>query len=91
MLGTALTNLIAQEQYVSGSLLGGNTEYNIISKTLIQGRLSGLIKHPTSAQVTILWSMSSSPTSSSVLTAQSLDPALDSACVSLLTLCLSQK
>ena len=32
-------------------------------------------KHPTSAQVMILQSVSSSPTSGSVLTAQSLEPA----------------
>ena len=36
------------------------------------------VKHLTSAQVMILWFMSSSPASGSVLTAQSLDPALDS-------------
>ena len=36
------------------------------------------VKRPTSAQVTILWSVSLSPTSGSVLTAQSLEPVSDS-------------
>ena len=36
------------------------------------------VKHPTSAQVMILWSVSSSLVSGSVLTAQSLEPASDS-------------
>ena len=42
-----------------------------------------LVKHLTSAQVMILWFMSSSPTSGSVLTAQSLEPASDSVSPSL--------
>ena len=51
------------------------------------------VKRPTSAQVMISRSVSSSPTSDSVLTAQSLDPALDSVTPSLsapspFTLCL---
>ena len=55
------------------------------------------VKHPTSAQVMILWFMSSSPASGSVLTARSLDPALESVTPRLslsppqLMLCLSQK
>ena len=54
------------------------------------------IKHPTSAQVMISRLVGSSPTSGSVLTAQGLEPALDSVCLSLsapplLTLCLSLK
>ena len=54
------------------------------------------VEHPTSAQVMISWSMSSSPVSGSVLTAQSPEPASDSVSPSLsapplLTLCLSQK
>ena len=36
------------------------------------------VEHPTSAQVMISWFVSSSPTSGSVLTAQSLEPAMDS-------------
>ena len=52
------------------------------------------VKHPTSAQVMISRSMSSSPALRSVLTAQSLEPALDSVSPSLsapppLILCLS--
>ena len=52
------------------------------------------VKHPTSAQVMILLLVGSSLTSNSVLTAQSLEPALDSVSPSLsapplLTLCLS--
>ena len=54
------------------------------------------VKCPTSAQVLISWFTSSSPTSGSVLTAQSLEPASDSVSPSLsapppLTLCLSLK
>ena len=41
------------------------------------------VKPPTSAQVTISQSVSSSPTSGSVLTAQSLEPASDSVSPSL--------
>ena len=41
------------------------------------------VKNLTSAQVRILWLVSSSPMSSSVLTAQSLEPALDSVSPSL--------
>ena len=61
------------------------------------GCLGGsLSKCPTSAQVMILQFVSSSPASGSVLTAQSLEPALDSVSPSLsapppLTLCLSLK
>ena len=52
------------------------------------------VKHPTSAQVTISWFMSSSPMSGSVLKAQNLDPAWDSVSPSLsalppFMLCLS--
>ena len=55
-----------------------------------------LVKRPTSAQVTISRSVSSSPSSGSGLMAQSLEPALDSVSPSLsapppLTLCLSLK
>ena len=56
------------------------------------------VKHPTSAQVTISRYVSSSPTSGSVLTAQSLEPVSDSVSPSLsdpppfmLCLSLSQK
>ena len=53
-----------------------------------------LVKHPTSAQVMISRFVSLSPTSHSVLTAQSLEPAPDSVSPSLpapllLMLCLS--
>ena len=52
------------------------------------------VKHPSSDQVVISQFVSSSPTSGSVLTAQSLEPASDSVSPSLsapplLTLCLS--
>ena len=52
-----------------------------------------LVGHPTSAQVMTSRFVSSSPVSGSVPTAQSLEPASDSVCVSLsdpppLTLCL---
>ena len=42
-----------------------------------------LVKRLTAAQVMISWFMSSSPALGSVLTAQSLKPALDSVCASL--------
>ena len=51
-----------------------------------------LVERPTAAQVTISWSVGSSPASGSVLTAWSLEPALDSLSISLslsLSLCLS--
>ena len=56
--------------------------------------MAQLAKHPTSAQVMISQFMGSSPASGSVLTAQSLEPALDSLSPSLsappqLALCLS--
>ena len=42
-----------------------------------------LVKRPTSAQVMISWFVTSSPELGSVLTAQSLEPALDSVSPSL--------
>ena len=55
-----------------------------------------LVVHPALAQVMISWSVSSSPALGSVLTAQSLEPALDSVSPSLsapppLMFCLSLK
>ena len=52
------------------------------------------VERPTSAQVTILWSVGSSPALGSVLTARSLEPASDSvspllSAPPLLMLCLS--
>ena len=46
------------------------------------------VKRPTSAQVMVSWFVGSSPASGSVLTAQRLEPALDSLSPSL-SLCLS--
>ena len=71
------------------------------SKIFKKGRLGGSVgfKHPTSAQVMVSQFMSSSPTSGSVLTAQSLEPASDSVSPSFsvlpllmlyLSLCLSK-
>ena len=56
--------------------------------------MAQLVKHPTSAQVMISWSVGSSPVSGAVLTAQNLEPVLDSVSPSLsapplLILCLS--
>ena len=53
------------------------------------------VKRPTSAQVMISWFVGSSPTSGPVLTAQSLEPPLDSVSPALsapplLVLCLSK-
>ena len=45
--------------------------------------MAQLVKRPTLAQVMISLSVSSSPASGSVLTAQSLEPALDSVSLSL--------
>ena len=58
--------------------------------------MAQLVKILTLAQVMILWLIGMSPVLGSVLTAQSLEPALDSVSLSLsapplLTLCLSQK
>ena len=55
-----------------------------------------LVKHLTSAQVMVSWSVTSSPTLGCVLTAQSLEPASDSLSFSLsapplLMLCLKDK
>ena len=50
-----------------------------------------LVKRLTSAQVVISQLVSSSPTSGSVLTAQSLEPASDSVSPCALSLSLSQK
>ena len=60
-------------------------EWNKVSKLLYyKGTwVAQSVKLPTSAQVMILWLMSSSPTSGSVLTAWSLEPALDSVSPSL--------
>ena len=68
-------------------------------KIHVQGAwVAQLVERPTSAQVMISRSVSSSPTSGSVLTAQSLEPASDSVSPSLsdpppfmLCLSLSQK
>ena len=50
----------------------------VLLKLAVRGAwVAQLVKRPISAQVTISRSMSSSPTSGSVLTAQSLDPASD--------------
>ena len=71
---------------------------NCFFKNQQLGRLGGSVKHMTLAQVVILRLMSWSPASGSVLTAQSLKPASNSASPSLsaphllaLCLCLSQK
>ena len=60
--------------------------------------MAQLVKHPTSAQVMISQLVGSSPTSGSVLTDQSLEPALDSVSslsapplLAVLMLSLSQK
>ena len=61
-----------------------NFAYIFLSRTDQQGRLGGsAVKWPTLAQVMILQFVSSSPTSGSVLTAQSLEPASDSVSPSL--------
>ena len=49
----------------------------------VQGRRGGSVKHPTSAQVMVSQFVSSSRASGSVLTAQSLGPAVDSVSPSL--------
>ena len=75
------------------------TTLRLVSKTPSGGAwVAWLVKRPTSAQVMISRSVSSSPTSGSVLTAQSLQPVSDSVSPSLsapplfmLCLSLSQK
>ena len=66
----------------------------LTNRNINKGRLGGSVKRLTSAQVMISQSVSSSPASDSVLTAQSLEPASDSMSPSpsvlpLLTLCVS--
>ena len=52
---------------------------NFLKNTEERGTwVAQLVERPTSAQVTILWFVSSSPVSGSVLTAQSLEPPSDS-------------
>ena len=51
----------------------------ILENKLRSASVAQSVKHPTSAQVMIVQFMSSSPASGSVLTAQSPEPALDSA------------
>ena len=78
----------------------GDLSPNILLVILNMDDLQGtwvaqLVKHPTSAQVMISWSVNLSPTSDSMLTPQSLEPASDSVSLSLsapsqLTLCLSK-
>ena len=69
------------------------TWFEIKSHTLRDAWAAQSVKWPTSAQVMISQLVSSSPASGSVLTVQSLEPALDSVSLSLplpqLTLCLS--
>ena len=75
-----------------------NTWIFSLLKLLLRGTLvAQSVKRPTSAQVMILWSVSLSPASGSVRTAQSMEPALDSVSPSLsappplaLCLCLSK-
>ena len=67
----------------------------VLKKLAVRGAgVAQPVGRPTSAQVMIFQSVSSSPTSSSVLTSQSLEPASDSVSPSLsapppLMLCLS--
>ena len=68
--------------------------YCIVKISMRSAWVAQSVERLTSAQVMILWFMGLSPVSGSVLTAQSLDPALDSVSPSLsapplLTLCLS--
>ena len=67
---------------------------NTLCKMLWGAWVAWSVKRPTLAQVMVSWFVSSSPASGSVLTAQNLEPALDSVSPSLsahplLTLCLS--
>ena len=57
--------------------------YSVFKRECRGAWVAQSVKHPTSAQVMISWSMGLSPTSGSVLTAQSLEPALDSVSPSL--------
>ena len=61
-----------------------NTQTSGVFKSAQKGTwVAQLVKWPTSAQVMISQFVSSSPTPGSVLTAQSLEPALDSVSPSL--------
>ena len=60
-----------------------NSQHAVEKVPLLGAWVAQSVKRPTSAQVMISWPMSSSPTSGSVLTAQSLEPASDSVSLSL--------
>ena len=62
-----------------------HTRFCCVSETSVVGGtwVAQSVKRPTSAQVMISWSRSSSPASGSVLTAQGLEPASDSVPLSL--------
>ena len=63
---------------------GCPSAYYLLNETLTRGAwVAQSVKRPASAQVMISRFVSSSPTSGSALTAQSLEPALDSASLSL--------
>ena len=87
-----------EASFLSHLPLGNNSSFWAFFQELFKksslGRLGGSVEHLTSAQVTISQFVSSSPTSGSVLTIQSLEPASESVSPSLsasllLILCLS--
>ena len=68
---------------VSHLYIPQNQETGLKATTFWGAWVAQSVECPTSAQVMIAHFVSSSPTSDSVLTAQSLEPASDSVCVSL--------
>ena len=103
-MNNELTNINMAAYVVSAGALGRKpTELNYLVIVLLEQASWGAwaarsVKRPTSAHVMISRSMSSSPASGSVLTAQSLEPVSDSVSPSLsapplfmLCLSLSQK
>ena len=67
-------------------ILGRPSNFLLEIKEVGTTWMTQLVKHPTSTQIMILQSVSSSPTSGSVLTAQNLEPALNSVSPSLSSL-----
>ena len=94
MLISYMTEYICKTQEINiDTILSSNPE-TLVNSNYRGACVAQSVEHPTSAQVMILWSVSSSPASGSVLTAQSLEPVSDSVSPSLsapppLMLCLS--
>ena len=79
----AWEKLIKQQKEIHESTITAGDFNTPLSKTERGAWVAQSVGRPTSAQVMISWFVSLSPTSGSVLTAQSQEPALDSGSPSL--------